>query len=222
MAASDLTRTAEASLSVTGLRAKPDWKYGGRESCGPRRRRHRSHLIYEGLSRVAADAVLAGAADSDRQVLFSVWRPELVALRETLGLPRHRPRLRHERRTSGFRRNTACSMSPACRSPSAGRQACDRRASDLATAVDPAGACRKSDPLRHPPTAAHGIRRISSRGRSFRGVRLDRCRRRAGSHLTTSSKDAGSLARRSTSAGAAFAPTDRSQTIRSGRQHQSS
>jgi riboflavin biosynthesis pyrimidine reductase len=33
--------------------------------------------------------VLAGAATIGRQVFFSVWHPELVALREALGLPRH-------------------------------------------------------------------------------------------------------------------------------------
>jgi len=47
------------------------------------------HLIYEGLSRVAADAVLAGAGSVPRRSLFSVWHPELVALRTSLGLPRH-------------------------------------------------------------------------------------------------------------------------------------
>jgi len=48
------------------------------------------HLIYEGLSRVAADAVLAGAATArGRTTMFSVWHPELVALRSSLGLPRH-------------------------------------------------------------------------------------------------------------------------------------
>jgi riboflavin biosynthesis pyrimidine reductase len=47
------------------------------------------HLIFEGLSRVAADAVLAGAATVGRRVFFSVWHPELVALRAELGLPRH-------------------------------------------------------------------------------------------------------------------------------------
>jgi riboflavin biosynthesis pyrimidine reductase len=48
------------------------------------------HLIYEGLSRVDADAVLAGAdtARSERMV-FSIWHPELVALRRGLGHPRH-------------------------------------------------------------------------------------------------------------------------------------
>ncbi len=47
------------------------------------------HLIYEGLSRVAADGVLAGAATVGKRVFFSVWRPEIVALRRELGLPRH-------------------------------------------------------------------------------------------------------------------------------------
>jgi riboflavin biosynthesis pyrimidine reductase len=48
------------------------------------------HLIYEGLSRVDADAVLAGSttARSDRMV-FSVWHPELVRLRLERGKPRH-------------------------------------------------------------------------------------------------------------------------------------
>jgi riboflavin biosynthesis pyrimidine reductase len=47
------------------------------------------HLVYEGLSRVAADAVVAGAATLHANALFTVWRPELVALRLARGLPRH-------------------------------------------------------------------------------------------------------------------------------------
>ena len=48
------------------------------------------HLIYEGLSRVAADGVLAGAATiRGSRAVFTVWRPELVELRAALGLPRH-------------------------------------------------------------------------------------------------------------------------------------
>ena len=47
------------------------------------------HLIYEGLSRVAADAVLAGAGSLHPKAFFSVWHPELVALRASLGLARH-------------------------------------------------------------------------------------------------------------------------------------
>lgn len=48
-----------------------------------------THLIYEGLSRVAADAVLVGARTVHAEAFFSVWHPELVALRRELGLPRH-------------------------------------------------------------------------------------------------------------------------------------
>jgi riboflavin biosynthesis pyrimidine reductase len=47
------------------------------------------HLLYEGLSRVAADAVLAGASSVGRNVLFTTHQPELVALRLELGFPRH-------------------------------------------------------------------------------------------------------------------------------------
>jgi len=49
-----------------------------------------THLIYEGLSRVAADGVLAGATTAaGANAFFSVWHPEMVALRRDLGLPRH-------------------------------------------------------------------------------------------------------------------------------------
>jgi riboflavin biosynthesis pyrimidine reductase len=49
-----------------------------------------THLIYEGLSRVRAHAVMAGAATvRDSQMILSVWHPELVRLREGFGLPRH-------------------------------------------------------------------------------------------------------------------------------------
>jgi 5-amino-6-(5-phosphoribosylamino)uracil reductase len=48
------------------------------------------HLIYEGLSRVAADAVLAGAETiRGGAIVLSVWHPELVRLRESIGKPRH-------------------------------------------------------------------------------------------------------------------------------------
>jgi riboflavin biosynthesis pyrimidine reductase len=48
------------------------------------------HLIYEGLTRVAAHGVMAGATTANGpEVFFSIWRPELVALRTALGLPRH-------------------------------------------------------------------------------------------------------------------------------------
>jgi len=47
------------------------------------------HLIYEGLSRVAVNGVLAGASTVGRRVFFTVWHPELVSLRHELGLARH-------------------------------------------------------------------------------------------------------------------------------------
>lgn len=48
------------------------------------------HLIYEGLSRVDADAVLAGAITArSRSLVLSVWHPQLVRLRLALGKPRH-------------------------------------------------------------------------------------------------------------------------------------
>jgi riboflavin biosynthesis pyrimidine reductase len=49
-----------------------------------------NHLIYEGLSRVACDAVLVGAKTADEgRIVFSVWHPEMVRLRQELGLARH-------------------------------------------------------------------------------------------------------------------------------------
>jgi riboflavin biosynthesis pyrimidine reductase len=49
-----------------------------------------AHLIYEGLSRVAADAVLAGAETvRSGNIVLSTWRPELVELRQSMGVPRH-------------------------------------------------------------------------------------------------------------------------------------
>jgi riboflavin biosynthesis pyrimidine reductase len=58
------------------------------------------HLIYEGLSRVAADAVLAGAGSVHRNAFFSVWHPELIALRASLGLRRHPAQIVISRRGS--------------------------------------------------------------------------------------------------------------------------
>jgi riboflavin biosynthesis pyrimidine reductase len=47
------------------------------------------HLIYEGLSQVSADAVLSGANTIGRDLVFSVWHPELARLRAALGKPRY-------------------------------------------------------------------------------------------------------------------------------------
>jgi len=49
-----------------------------------------AHLIYEGLSRIAADGVLAGAETvRGGDIIFSVWHPHLVELRDVMRLPRH-------------------------------------------------------------------------------------------------------------------------------------
>lgn len=48
------------------------------------------HLIYEGLSSVHADALLtASGTIAGSQTVMAAWRPELVALRLALGLPRY-------------------------------------------------------------------------------------------------------------------------------------
>jgi riboflavin biosynthesis pyrimidine reductase len=48
------------------------------------------HLIYEGLSRVDADAIVSGASTAaGDEIVFSVWHPELVRLRLERGRPRH-------------------------------------------------------------------------------------------------------------------------------------
>ena len=48
------------------------------------------HLVYEGLSRVDADAVLAGSATArGREIVFSAWHPDLVELRLARGRSRH-------------------------------------------------------------------------------------------------------------------------------------
>ena len=48
------------------------------------------HVIYEGLSRVTADAVLSGSRTVGKgRLIFSIWHPELVRLRRRFGKPRH-------------------------------------------------------------------------------------------------------------------------------------
>jgi riboflavin biosynthesis pyrimidine reductase len=48
-----------------------------------------THLIYEGLSRIAVDGVAVGASTLYPDSFFSVWRPELVDARVASGLPAH-------------------------------------------------------------------------------------------------------------------------------------
>lgn len=45
------------------------------------------YLIYEGLSRVAADGVMAGASTIGKSMFFTITHPQLVALRNELALP---------------------------------------------------------------------------------------------------------------------------------------
>jgi riboflavin biosynthesis pyrimidine reductase len=48
------------------------------------------HLVYEGLSRVDADAVMAGASTArSRELVFSIWLPDLISLRLSRGRSRH-------------------------------------------------------------------------------------------------------------------------------------
>lgn len=48
-----------------------------------------THLIYEGLSRIAVDGVAVGARTLHPESFFSVWRRELVDARIARGLPLH-------------------------------------------------------------------------------------------------------------------------------------
>jgi riboflavin biosynthesis pyrimidine reductase len=48
------------------------------------------HVLYEGLSRVAADGVMVGAKTAgEGDIILSLWHPDLVALRARLAKPRH-------------------------------------------------------------------------------------------------------------------------------------
>ena len=69
-----------------------DWPTdpGGEGTPGPGADDTARHLIHEGLARVDADAVLGGVGVvREPHFVGSVWHPELVALREARGLPRH-------------------------------------------------------------------------------------------------------------------------------------
>jgi riboflavin biosynthesis pyrimidine reductase len=69
------------------------------------------HLIYEGLSRVAADAVLVGAETIRHgDLVFSVWHPELVSLRLSFELPRHPVQMIATVRGIEIERTLACNI----------------------------------------------------------------------------------------------------------------
>ncbi len=82
-------RPARPACSLVFVQSK-DGNTGARNPAGLGGGDTDLHVIYEGLSRVAADAVMAGAGTvRGGDVVFSVWHPELVALRAALGKPRH-------------------------------------------------------------------------------------------------------------------------------------
>jgi riboflavin biosynthesis pyrimidine reductase len=83
-----VTPEARTSLSLTFVQSR-DRNTGGADPSAFGGGDTDKHLLYEGLSRAAADAVLVGAGTLHPAAFFSVWRPELVALRQSLGLPRH-------------------------------------------------------------------------------------------------------------------------------------
>jgi riboflavin biosynthesis pyrimidine reductase len=69
------------------------------------------HLIYEGLSRVCADAVMAGAETvREGDIVLSVWHPELVRLRAERGLARHPVQIVATRRGIPIERMLLCNV----------------------------------------------------------------------------------------------------------------
>jgi riboflavin biosynthesis pyrimidine reductase len=86
-----MTRTAEARpvCSLVFVQSA-DGNTGARNPTALGGGETDKHLIYEGLSRVAADAVFGGAETlRDSALVLSVWHPQLVELRTSLRLPRH-------------------------------------------------------------------------------------------------------------------------------------
>jgi hypothetical protein len=72
-----------------GFRAVARWQTPGRAILRHWQSETDKHG-YEGLTRVSADAVLAGSSTvRGRRIVFSVWHPELVRLRQAFGQPRH-------------------------------------------------------------------------------------------------------------------------------------
>ena len=126
------------------------------------------HLIYEGLSRVAADAVLAGARRlRGGRIVLSVWRPELVALRAAMGLPRHPIQIVATLQRADARRGR-CSTCRSCASSSspspAARTRCatrsrQRRGSRIVVMDDRRDLRDAFGELRRPGNRAHVVHR---------------------------------------------------------------
>ena len=136
------------------------------------------HLIYEGLSRVAADAVLSGGETArGGGTVFSVWHPELVALRASLGLPRHPVQMVATREGLDVERMLLLNVPeiPAIvltRAAGASRMQAALRSRPWVTTVvmtEQEGLARAFERL-----PSHGVRRVSCiGGRHFAGSLLD-------------------------------------------------
>jgi len=86
---SDARRTALPAASLVFVQSR-DGNTGANDPSSIGGGATDAHIVYEGLSRAAADGVLAGAETiRGGDLVFSVWHPEIVRLRESLGLPRH-------------------------------------------------------------------------------------------------------------------------------------
>jgi riboflavin biosynthesis pyrimidine reductase len=126
------------------------------------------HFIYEGLSRVSADAVLSGASSArGAHAFFSVWRREFIEFRHALGLPRHPAQIVASRRGNLDIRGTLLFNVPSVRViVLAGRECRDTHAAEFARrphiAVIPFdnGWTEPLESLRRD----HGIERISAIG----------------------------------------------------------
>jgi riboflavin biosynthesis pyrimidine reductase len=153
------------------------------------------HVIYEGLSRVAADAVLAGTTTvTGAEVFFSVWHPDFVALRKSYGLPRHPAQIVMTRTGSVDVDSSLLFNIPEARVFVLGTpEACERLAPSLESRswVTLIGYEGDLIPALEHLRAKHGIRRISVvGGRTVATTLLD-----AGVvqdlYLTTTEKEAG-------------------------------
>ena len=80
-------------------------------------------MLHEGLSRVRADAVLTGATTiHGSQMVFAVWHPELVRLRDGFGLPRYPAQIVATRNGHLGIASGCCSTCPTCPSSSSRRR----------------------------------------------------------------------------------------------------
>ena len=167
-----------------------------------------THLIYEGLSRVRADAVLTGATTiRGSQTIFGVWHPELARLREQFALPRYPAQI-----VATLQRPAGIESELLFNVP-------EVRVFILTTAADDRQTARRATAMDHRPGRVRAHRLADARKRCARTMarrisciggrrwrRLDRRGTGAGPRtLTTSPAPAASPARRSTGGPDGFA-----------------